>query len=1010
MLFGPEAVQLALTAHAGASTADATLPRVKTLLAAIREACSAGTWSRGVELARSGAVVGEADEGDEIVLRVRLKGAVASPQVVLFPDDDDWTCECNFREDACPHVAAAAIALKQARNEGKPLPGVDEGGVPPHIAYRLEGLGKKLVLRRVLATDGSEDEGIRGSLAQLSQGGTAGILVTGADLSFEKRFGTVIGGVITRERMEDVLHALKEVDDVTLDREKIEIGGATSGLCARLHDVGDDIRVVLEQDPSVKMIYENGAIVREGKIHAFAPHGLRESDFRRFRDGAIFGPGERGTVAGDVLPRLRRHLPVIIETDRLPKARTIKPRLHIATARQGNNLEVFPTIVYGDPPVARVDGDRLTLLGEGEAAPVRNFELEKRLQRQLRDGLGLEAGNRRKMATDEALAWTKRAGRLDDVGYKGDAHTEFFEAGPLQPHLDRGDNGQPDLWFGTDDGGGDGKQGSGGRVEAAAIMAAWENNEDLVPLLSGGFGRVPADWLSKNGHRVLALLAAKEAAADERELPAWAWADVAAVAEALEQPPPPELQQLRGILDDFSGVGEPELPEDLTATLRDYQRHGVAWLGFLRKTHLGALLADDMGLGKTLQALCSIRGKTLVVAPTSVIPNWAKEAAKFRPSLTTSVYHGAGRELNDADITLTTYALLRLDLDKLSAVQWDTVVLDESQAIKNPDSQVARAAFAVPAKWRIAMTGTPVENRLDDLWSQFHFLSPGFLGGRTEFQRRFVKPIAAGDDTTAATLRSRIRPFVLRRLKREVAKELPPRTDVNLYCELRPDERAVYDTVRAAMASDIAKRLGAGDSVMKILEALLRLRQAACHPSLIPGKTEAPAPDSSKLALLAERIEECVAEGHKALVFSQWTSLLDLVQPVLDAIEVPYNRLDGSTSDRGKVVDAFQDPQGPPVMLISLRAGGTGLNLTAADHVFLLDPWWNPAVEDQAADRAHRIGQDNPVFVHRLVARDTVEERILALQERKRQLAEAAVGEASQATQISRDELAALLE
>lgn len=952
--------------------------------------------------------MGEADEGDEVVLRVRLKGAVVSPQVVLFPADEDWTCECNFREDACPHVAASAIALNKARNEGKGLPGRDADGTPPHLAYRLEGLGKKLVLRRVLATDGADDEPIRGSLAQLAQRGTAGILVTEPDLAFEKRFGSVLGGVIARERMDDVLHALKDVGELTLDGKPAEIGAATSGLCARLHDVGDDIRVVLEQDPAVKIIFENGAIIRQGKVHAFAPHGLRESDFRRFRNGAIFGPGERGTVAGDVLPRLKRHLPVIVETDRLPAARTIKPRLHVATARSGNELEVFPTIVYGDPAIARVDGDRLTLLGKAEQAPVRNFELEKRLVRQLCDGLSLDPGVRRKMPVDEALAWTRRADGMDTIDYDGTAHTEFFEAGPLQPHLQRGEDGMPELWFSTE---GDGSTGADKtRVSAGAVMQAFNDDADLIPLLDGGFGRVPAGWLAQNGHRIMALLSAKEAAADDRELPAWAWADVAAVAESLEQPPPPELEQLRGVLEDFSGIGDPDLPDDLTATLRDYQLRGVAWLGFLRDAKLGALLADDMGLGKTLQALCSFRGRTLVVAPTSVLPNWAAEIAKFRPSLTVSVYHGPGRALDDSDITITTYALLRLDADKLSVTPWDTLVLDESQAIKNPESQVARAAYEIPAHWRIAMTGTPVENRLDDLWSQFHFLSRGFLGGRTDFQKRFVKPISGGNAETAAALRSRIRPFVLRRLKREVAKELPPRTDVTLYCELRPEERAAYDTIRAATQDDIAKRLGAGDSVLKILEALLRLRQAACHPGLLPGQTDAPPPDSSKLALLAETIDACVAEGHKALVFSQWTGLLDLVEPVLRQLNVPFNRLDGSTRDRGKVVDEFQNPDGPPVMLISLRAGGTGLNLTAADHVFLLDPWWNPAVEDQAADRAHRIGQENPVFVHRLVAKETVEERILALQERKRQLAEATVGDAAQGAAITRDELLALLD
>jgi SNF2 family DNA or RNA helicase len=496
---------------------------------------------------------------------------------------------------------------------------------------------------------------------------------------------------------------------------------------------------------------------------------------------------------------------------------------------------------------------------------------------------------------------------------------------------------------------------------------------------------------------------------------------VAALCEALEQPPPPAFERLRALVGaGAAALPDEPLPADLHATLRDYQRDGVRWLAFLRQAGLGGLLADDMGLGKTLQALCAVQGRTLVVAPTSVLPNWAVEARRFRPSLRVCTYHGPVRTLDPtADLTLTTYALLRLDLEALCAVEWQTVVLDEAQAIKNPDSQVARAAYRVPGTFRIAMTGTPVENRLEDLWSQLHFANPGLLGGRGEFQEQYVRPIAAGQAARAAALRQRIRPFLLRRRKQEVARELPPRTDVVLYCELSPAERELYDAVRAATQDDVAKRLGAGDSVFAVLEALLRLRQAACHPALVPGSERAkacgaggdePAQTSAKLERLRETLEECVAEEHKALVFSQWTSLLDRCEPVLQAAGLPFVRLDGSTRDRGAVVERFQDPAGPPVMLISLRAGGTGLNLTAADHVFLLDPWWNPAVEDQAADRAHRIGQDKPVLVHRLVARDTVEERILALQEHKRALAETAVGDASQAAAITRDELLALLE
>jgi SNF2 family DNA or RNA helicase len=317
--------------------------------------------------------------------------------------------------------------------------------------------------------------------------------------------------------------------------------------------------------------------------------------------------------------------------------------------------------------------------------------------------------------------------------------------------------------------------------------------------------------------------------------------------------------------------------------------------------------------------------------------------------------------------------------------------------------------MALDAEARVALTGTPVENRLEELWSQMHFLNRGLLGGRSDFRERYARPIDEGDSEIAARLRQRIRPFLLRRLKVDVAQELPPLSEVVLDCDLSGEERAVYDAVRAASVREIVVRLRAGENVMAALEVLLRLRQAACHARLVPGQEDAPL-SSSKLDTLYARLEEAVADGHKALVFSQWTSFLDLVEPHLDAAGIRKTRLDGSTRDRGAVVSEFQSEGGPPVMLVSLKAGGTGLNLTAADHVFLLDPWWNPAVEEQAAGRAHRIGQERPVMVHRLVAKDTVEERILALQEKKRNLADVALGDADHAGGITKAELLALLD
>jgi SNF2 family DNA or RNA helicase len=346
-----------------------------------------------------------------------------------------------------------------------------------------------------------------------------------------------------------------------------------------------------------------------------------------------------------------------------------------------------------------------------------------------------------------------------------------------------------------------------------------------------------------------------------------------------------------------------------------------------------------------------------------------------------------------------------MEIDTFSAVSWDTIVLDESQTIKNPDSQVARAAYQLSGTWRVTLSGTPVENSLEDLWSQMHFLNPGLLGSRSEFEEHFGSKVRDGNGSAAQELRRRIAPFMMRRLKRDVALELPPKTEVVLECELDDQERVIYESVLAASRGDVLRSLADGSDLLSVLEVLLRLRQACCHVGLLPGHSSA---ISSKVRLLLESLERSIEQGHRALIFSQWTSLLDLVEPHLHERGISFGRIDGSTADRDGIVREFQQPEGPRALLLSLKAGGVGLNLTAADHVYIVDPWWNPAVEDQAADRAYRIGQTNPVIVHRLVARDTVEERVLALQAHKRAILSATVGE-GQAIGLTQEDILQLL-
>lgn len=466
----------------------------------------------------------------------------------------------------------------------------------------------------------------------------------------------------------------------------------------------------------------------------------------------------------------------------------------------------------------------------------------------------------------------------------------------------------------------------------------------------------------------------------------------------------PEARRYLAALRDYRAVEEVELPPGLKAELRPYQRKGLDWLMFLHRFELAGVLADDMGLGKTVQALAMLlklkkdegRMPSLVVAPTSVLPNWQREAERFAPSLKAIVYHGPEREKKrtsfaSADLVLTSYALLRRDFEDLRKTKFRYVILDEAQHVKNPASLGARAARAQQSERRLALTGTPLENRLSDLWSLFQFLMPGFLGSEVDFRNRYARPIEVdGNSGVRDRLRRRVHPFILRRLKDEVARDLPPRTDTVLPVDLHPGQQALYRemllTARGRVESVIA-RMGLAKARISVLTELLRLRQVCCDPRLLKLPPGTRLPPSAKLEAFSELVRDLIGEGHRALVFSQFTEMLGHLASFADEEGLRYEYLDGSTVDRQERIDRFNAKDGPPLFFISLKAGGTGLNLTGADYVIHFDPWWNPAVEQQAVDRAHRIGQTKPVFSYKLIARGTVEEKILKMQDRKRTLA-----------------------
>ena len=429
----------------------------------------------------------------------------------------------------------------------------------------------------------------------------------------------------------------------------------------------------------------------------------------------------------------------------------------------------------------------------------------------------------------------------------------------------------------------------------------------------------------------------------------------------------------------------------LRERLRPYQIEGALWLLKNARSSSAGLLADEMGLGKTIQALAmmeALPGPHLVICPSSLVWNWSREASVFCPNLRVLTIEGPERaerfpKIPDHDLIITSYALLRRDAEHYKAFVFSTTTLDEAQHIKNPGSQNARAACAIRSKSRFILTGTPLENSIRDLWSLFDFLLPGYLGTRKDFQERYEKPLAAGESAGVwPRLLRRVRPWMLRRRKSEILKELPAKIEQVVQVELSPDQKAAYTQLQIAARAEVdAMRESGGAARMKVLTALLRLRQACCDLRLLNGDSEAP---SAKLEALLELLGEAVDGGHRTLVFSQFTSMLDLIVPALDEAGISWCRLDGSTKDRGAVVERFQSDASISVFLISLKAGGAGLNLTGADTVIHFDPWWNPAVEAQATDRAHRIGQEKVVTSIKLIARDTVEQRVLEMQAKKR--------------------------
>jgi superfamily II DNA or RNA helicase len=694
--------------------------------------------------------------------------------------------------------------------------------------------------------------------------------------------------------------------------------------------------------------------------------------------------------------------------------RRIQPRfgLRVTQHREGWGEDYFQALLlldYGRGWTEAGSAGRGLWLPEERVYMVRDTESENAAREKLRE-LGLRPSGEAAIAWRMGLkAMPKVARELIHAGWHVEAEGKAFR----RPGTTKVDVRSGIDWFELH-----GEVDYDGQIATLPqLLAAVRRGDTMVRLGDGTYGLLPEEWLGR--FAPLAGLGSKEE--DHLRFKRNQAGLLDALLAAQPEVQVDELfERVRERMRTFNGVKSLAQPPGFVGQLRDYQCEGLGWMEFLREFGFGGCLADDMGVGKTAQVLAVLEarrteglGPSLVVAPKSLMFNWRAEAQQFTPQLRVLEHTGLARDASlfkQYDLVLTTYGTMLRDAAQLAEVEFDYVVLDEAQAVKNAATASAKAVRLLRGAHRLALSGTPVENHLGELWSLFEFLNPGMLGEAKVLNLAGGLARNPGEDARRI-LAQALRPFILRRTKQQVARELPEKTEQTIYCELEGPQRKHYDELRKHYRESLLARVqsqGMAKSKMHVLEALLRLRQAACHPGLIDVKrSDEP---SAKLDVLMDQLEELREEGHKALVFSQFTSLLTIVRSRLDAAGVPYEYLDGATRNRQAHVDAFQNDAQCGLFLISLKAGGLGLNLTAAEYVFLLDPWWNPAVEAQAVDRAHRIGQTRPVFAYRLIARDTVEEKVLELQKTKRDLADAILGgDNSLIRDLKREDLELLL-
>lgn len=982
-----------------------------------RSCASKELWSKAVAISRQGQVFWDKSQSstEEMIFRVKESSSAVLSLVKIWLKEEDSACDCKSQDDPCIHVVAAIIAMKTSQAK-EATSNEDSSFDWSKIVYSFKRKEGFLIFDRMLQS--SLDKKLvplSHSLLAITTGRVKAqnIKPTKADLTIDSILQGSKDGLLSSALWLRIFPHLCSCEDILLDELPVLCRSETTGIEVIVEDKGPGVQVFGKQAEDIKEIFKNGVALCINGLKIIRQPDLTPFELSMLANGQYFGQSQMVELASETLVQLEKKLPVIKKTNRLGKKIFLRPRWEIISTISTGKLIYKGVIVYGDPEIARVEKGRL-ICSDADVIPERDFEEEKELAQLFykKTGHHLEE----LLITDGFDAFTQTQNLIKkglSEFMTGNGFERFFAKQDLHISFSFFENTHHQMDFDVlfkDE------KNNSYKVDWNSLKSAFYKREPYIALLEGGFAPLDPNWLKIYGPILTDLIAAKE--------------ELGSVPKSLTkqlhkfQQMHREGEETRVLSFENLKTFEEIIPKEkditlclarLEAQLRDYQKEGICWLYKHKINGMGALLADDMGLGKTLQSIAILENKSLIVVPTSLMGNWNDEIRRFRLDLKAKIYHGLSRNLEgDWDILITSYTILRMDLEKLSSLDFRVVILDESQTIKNPESQIAQAVYQINAAFKLSLSGTPIENHLSDLWSQMHFLNPGLLGNYKHFQDYYVKEIQNSDHQRSAYLREKIKPFILRRTKSNVLSQLPPRTDVILYCELNEEERKIYEAIQLASYEKVMNQLGKGQGVIEALELLLRLRQASCHSALLPSdkleQKNSLQTESSKLTLLMEELLSSLASGHKSLVFSQWTKFLDLIEKSLETRGIKTLRIDGSTGNRSDIVKTFQSKDSEAkILLLSLKAAGVGLNLTAADHVFILDPWWNPAAENQAADRAHRIGQDNPVMVHKLVAKNTVEEKILLLQEKKKQLAQMVLEDKLYGEQIQSSDLIELL-